>query len=618
MNKLALNEGGGVPLYEANPETLIQRFARDLEFGNDEHRIVREAIQILKRMKRDWITVGRRPAGVCGAALILAARMNNYRRTVREVVYTAKVADITINKRLDEFQFTESSKLTVDEFRHHGLALEKEHDPPAFYEQFDPRKKRSKRKRGVKRPETDSEIVSVRSSVSPSQEPSASPRSSAQSEQPESLNISAREEADRRAMPPPSLPIDPQLLSQSAEVTPQSELPLHGTVDASSEEAPAAKKRKIGRPAGVKNKPLPQKTSKAIQDEEQIEADMEAILQDPQAVEEAAVYHRSITGQPTPPTTQEGTTRPSAEQEQIPSIEQQASSIPSSEIIDEAEFDEDPEVYDCLLSPEERAIKEQVWVTENAEWLLKLQARQIKKELAERSGTAHQPQKRVRRRARMGDMSQYQVVREDGSVGTPSSAEEATRMMLEKRMYSKKINYDAIKHLYSRENTGSSPSMDGDSRASSVHRSPAPISILAPGPSGVRKSTKGAVPKSKAARVAEAKKTIVQKAIEPQAKTKAAATSKKQAAEPKERKQKGEGQNTDEYAVERSELDDIAKEGRPSSEEEEESDQSDVSDNSDWDEDDGEKEKTASQKQEMRKAMYGSTEDEESDYGDEI
>jgi transcription factor IIIB 90 kDa subunit len=66
-----------------NPENLIQRFAADLDFGSDTQRIANEAVQILRRMKRDWIVQGRKPAGVCAAAVILAARMNNYRRTVR-------------------------------------------------------------------------------------------------------------------------------------------------------------------------------------------------------------------------------------------------------------------------------------------------------------------------------------------------------------------------------------------------------------------------------------------------------------------------------------------------------------------------------------------------------
>ncbi|VDN24460.1 unnamed protein product [Gongylonema pulchrum] len=36
-------------------------------------------------MKRDWIATGRRPTGLCGAALLLAARCFNFNRTVADV-----------------------------------------------------------------------------------------------------------------------------------------------------------------------------------------------------------------------------------------------------------------------------------------------------------------------------------------------------------------------------------------------------------------------------------------------------------------------------------------------------------------------------------------------------
>lgn len=81
-------------------------------------------------MKRDWMIIGRRPAGVCGACLLLAARMNNFRRSVTEVVQVVKIADVTLRKRLGEFKETASGQLTVDDFR--TLWLDEVSDPPAF------------------------------------------------------------------------------------------------------------------------------------------------------------------------------------------------------------------------------------------------------------------------------------------------------------------------------------------------------------------------------------------------------------------------------------------------------------------------------------------------------
>ena len=76
------------------------------------------------------MTKGRRPAGICGAALLLAARMNNFRRSVEEIVQVVKIADTTLKKRLEEFGKTSSAGLTVVDFRR--VWLEEEMDPPAF------------------------------------------------------------------------------------------------------------------------------------------------------------------------------------------------------------------------------------------------------------------------------------------------------------------------------------------------------------------------------------------------------------------------------------------------------------------------------------------------------
>lgn len=76
------------------------------------------------------MTKGRRPAGICGAALLLAARMNNFRRSVEEIVQVVKIADTTLKKRLDEFKATPSGSLTLADFR--SVWLDAEMDPPAF------------------------------------------------------------------------------------------------------------------------------------------------------------------------------------------------------------------------------------------------------------------------------------------------------------------------------------------------------------------------------------------------------------------------------------------------------------------------------------------------------
>uniref|UniRef100_A0A4W5NJF7 Transcription factor TFIIB cyclin-like domain-containing protein n=1 Tax=Hucho hucho TaxID=62062 RepID=A0A4W5NJF7_9TELE len=88
------------------------------------------ALRLLQRMKRDWMHTGRRPSGLCGAALLVAARMHEFRRTVKDVIGVVKVCEATLRKRLTEFEDTPTSQLTIDEFMR--VDLEQECDPPSF------------------------------------------------------------------------------------------------------------------------------------------------------------------------------------------------------------------------------------------------------------------------------------------------------------------------------------------------------------------------------------------------------------------------------------------------------------------------------------------------------
>ncbi|GAN02174.1 hypothetical protein MAM1_0018c01615 [Mucor ambiguus] len=117
-------------LPHVDPSLYISRFAVALDFGDYTQRVAQDAVRLTQRMDRDWITSGRRPAGVCGACLLMAARMNGFRRTTKEMTYVVKVADVTIQKRLYEFNQTESAQLSVHDFR--TLWLEKRADPPSF------------------------------------------------------------------------------------------------------------------------------------------------------------------------------------------------------------------------------------------------------------------------------------------------------------------------------------------------------------------------------------------------------------------------------------------------------------------------------------------------------
>ncbi|XP_045776616.1 transcription factor IIIB 90 kDa subunit isoform X2 [Maniola jurtina] len=113
-----------------DPCLYILRFASQLKFDDKQHEVSMTALRLVQRMKRDSIHSGRRPSGICGAALLIAARLHEFSRTPSDVVRIVKIHETTLRKRLFEFGETPSSALTLDEFM--TVDLEEEQDPPAF------------------------------------------------------------------------------------------------------------------------------------------------------------------------------------------------------------------------------------------------------------------------------------------------------------------------------------------------------------------------------------------------------------------------------------------------------------------------------------------------------
>jgi len=443
-----------------NPEDLIYRFAKRLEFGELTMRVANEAAHIVQRMNRDWMTTGRRPAGICGAALILAARMNNFRRTVREVVYIVKVTDITINKRLDEFKVTESSDLTVEQFR--TIDLERAHDPPAFYEAQNPKSKR-KRKRVRQLEDEEPEVIAddqLPNAASPGpSNPTAPPHSQGQ----------GRRDAEGFAIP--AIPIDPALLAVTAEALSELQASPSGTpkpTPSSVNTDEPSPKRPRGRPPGSKKKPPPPQTAADLRQESEIESDISRWLNDPSTREHADAHSKSLEHAKT-----------------VAFIERLDRNIPDTEDIPEEEFADDPEVNNCLLTSEEVEIKERIWVHENRDYLRDQQAKMLKKQLEEENGTARVIVRRKRKKGKMGDLSRYPRNGEGGSEGISgaSTPAEATIMMMKERGFSKKINYAMITDLFQRSSSsGGSPSVAGsegavDSATRTAEQSPVPESV---------------------------------------------------------------------------------------------------------------------------------------------
>ncbi|KAJ3363021.1 transcription factor TFIIIB subunit brf1 [Allomyces javanicus] len=113
-----------VQLDDSDPSMYVARFAGMLDFGNKTTDVANDAMKLVVRMKRDWISDGRRPAGICGACLLIAARMHGFHRSVKEIVHVVKMSDVTVVARLREFQKTPAAHMSATELRAWATAVQ--------------------------------------------------------------------------------------------------------------------------------------------------------------------------------------------------------------------------------------------------------------------------------------------------------------------------------------------------------------------------------------------------------------------------------------------------------------------------------------------------------------
>jgi transcription factor IIIB subunit 2 len=136
----------------------MARFADKLDFGADTGRVVQQANRVAQSMSRDWMVTGRRPAGICAAALFISARLNGYNRTIREIVMVVKICENTLRSRLQEFTETAAANLPTTVFQ--TTIINSSEDPPAL----------KKRKRNPKLVESEAGPVSPNAPVDPEEE----------------------------------------------------------------------------------------------------------------------------------------------------------------------------------------------------------------------------------------------------------------------------------------------------------------------------------------------------------------------------------------------------------------------------------------------------------------
>ncbi|XP_071721799.1 transcription factor IIIB 60 kDa subunit [Rutidosis leptorrhynchoides] len=112
-------------LYIANPEDFhklvdpsifLYKFMRSLIPGENLE-VLKTARDIIASMKRDWMQTGRKPSGLCGAALYISALTHGIKCSKMDIVKVVHVCEATLTKRLIEFENTESGSLSIEEFK---------------------------------------------------------------------------------------------------------------------------------------------------------------------------------------------------------------------------------------------------------------------------------------------------------------------------------------------------------------------------------------------------------------------------------------------------------------------------------------------------------------------
>ncbi|RPD56613.1 BRF1-domain-containing protein [Lentinus tigrinus ALCF2SS1-7] len=421
-----------------DPSHYISRFAALLEFGEETHQVAMDAVRLVQRFDRDWMTKGRRPAGICGACLLLAARMNNFRRSVAEIVQVVKIADTTLKKRLEEFRKTPSGALTLADFR--TVWLEDEMDPPAYTKGKEKEEKerlllenggvlpdekgkkkgkgkKKKRKRGEESDEEEQE---------PPEEPQYYPPYTA---------------VPGPSHPPSYPPVDPTLLNQGILAGTSHHLPLFLPEDGDEMQYGYPQHTGPIDPALFE----PDRTLVNTAPSQHPPPSQGPI--DPTLPPDKAL---SITLEPPSPVEE---TVDAAVTQEVSDFLTSAQSTLLNSALDEAEqrrreqFEGDDELLGLddeeldrfLLTEEEVRIKERVWVEMNKDYLEAIAA---KAELQ----ADEEKQKKTRKRRKTNNKPR------DASTPHGSTAAESVRNLIKKNpKYSKKINYNALKELFTNE-----------------------------------------------------------------------------------------------------------------------------------------------------------------------
>ncbi|KEP62495.1 UNVERIFIED_CONTAM: transcription initiation factor TFIIIB [Hammondia hammondi] len=151
-----------------DPSLFLERFACQMQLGDKTHTVAQTGVRLIQAMNRDWISTGRRPMGLCGAALLIAARYHNFQMNAEDIAHIVRVSGPTVNRRLQEFKQTATAQLAVADFESTDLlSLPSQAQPPCRIKAYRRKLKLMQKKEEETLALTDSPAVLALPSTAP-------------------------------------------------------------------------------------------------------------------------------------------------------------------------------------------------------------------------------------------------------------------------------------------------------------------------------------------------------------------------------------------------------------------------------------------------------------------
>ncbi|CAG8663191.1 16692_t:CDS:2, partial [Funneliformis caledonium] len=413
-----------------DPSLYISRFASLLEFGEETPKVASDAMRLVQRMDRDWMQTGRRPAGICGACehefsifeassiethqmtkvrwcvsigesrLLISARMNNFQRSIKEVIAVVKTADVTIKRRLEEFKVTPTGKLSVQDFR--NIWLEPQCDPPSF----------TRALKSAKLPKDNRQVAdSTLREVDENDEVTAGSSSG---------DAGSKRKRGLTDFDGDEIQLQTEFLQEIFDLDGNSSQ----NIPTSQNDETVGKRRK--RDTNVEEEGPPARIDKGKRPMHDLEEETDRALEDEVNSFLGDKYLQKVS------TDLEERSRQSFTSDD----EDDESNGDSSQLTEElgSDLDEDEEVRNAILTEDEVILKTRVWMELNGEFLMEMEEKRKQQEIDRQNGIGVRRHKRPRK-SRNNDLT------------VSSTPAEAARRLFEERNLSKKINFKVLDNL---------------------------------------------------------------------------------------------------------------------------------------------------------------------------